>query len=82
MRLLEYLKANSITGAEFAKGVNIDRTKAHRLITGKQRPSDDELMQAIIDFTEGQVTANDFYNLQIEEKPNQNLTINQEENHG
>ncbi len=58
MKLDDYLKANSISGADFAKTIGVDAATVFRIRTGRVFPHR-RTMLAIIMATGGQVSAND-----------------------
>lgn len=58
MKLDEYLKANKISGAEFAELIGVDAATVFRIRTGRVFPHR-RTMQSIITATDGQVSAND-----------------------
>jgi transcriptional regulator with XRE-family HTH domain len=65
MRLQEYLDQTGMTRAEFARRIGVRHITVTRYTEG--RPPNARLMGKIIEATEGQVTANDFFGDKIEE---------------
>lgn len=63
MQLIDYLKENDLSQAEFARLVGESLQNVNRYVRGKRKPSDENVMQRIYNVTGGAVTANDFYNL-------------------
>lgn len=59
MTLAEYLKREKLTDAQFAGQIGVERSTVTRL-RGNQVPSS-KTMAAIIAATNGEVTANDFF---------------------
>lgn len=58
MKLDEYLKANNISGAEFAELIGVDAATVFRIRTGRVFPHR-RTMQSIMTATDGKVSAND-----------------------
>lgn len=67
MKLSMYLSENRISQAAFAKAVGESPQNIGRYVNGERIQLDPDIMRKIFDATEGQVTANDFYDLP---KPN------------
>jgi transcriptional regulator with XRE-family HTH domain len=65
MRLKEYLEENRITRAEFARLIGVRHISVTRYTEG--RVPEASVMSKIIEQTNGQVTANDFFDDKIEE---------------
>ena len=65
MKLCEYLESKKISQYDFAAVVKVSQAAIQRYVKGKRIP-DEEIMPRILVATEGAVTANDFYNLPIE----------------
>lgn len=63
MRLNVYLQKNAMTISQFASKIGVSSAAAYRYASGKRRPGDLATMRRIYDITNGNVTANDFYNL-------------------
>lgn len=67
MRLEEYIKRHSISVADFANRIGAgSRATVYRYISKKgdlRRVPSSEMMAKILLVTNGEVTANDFYNL-------------------
>ncbi len=59
MTLADYLAREAITTEEFARRVDVDRVSVCRYLRGRRRPHWD-VMQRIIQETEGHVMPNDF----------------------
>lgn len=62
MKLSDYLKANGLTDAAFAEIIGVDRSSVTRMRAGGQIPSA-PVMQEIAKKTNGEVTANDFFDI-------------------
>lgn len=61
MRLQDYLEAQSLSYAEFARMIGVKKTDTvRRYATGERRPHKD-LLPVIVEKTNGQVTPNDFF---------------------
>lgn len=67
MKLNDYLTANGLEPAEFAKMIGVRVQSVYRYKDGKQIPSKD-IMPRIFQATDGQVTANSFYELTTESR--------------
>jgi len=63
MKLSEWLHKEQKTPADIAAAIGVGIRTAYRLASGERRPKCDSTMQKIFILTEGQVTANDFYNI-------------------
>lgn len=65
MQLKAYLKESDLTYTEFAKRIDVANARTvQRYADGKRTPSR-EIMQRIIDETDGKVTPNDFHDLTV-----------------
>lgn len=62
MQLKTYLETHSISDADFAALIGVDRSSVHRMRNGNQTPSA-KVMRAIAEKTNGEVTANDFFGI-------------------
>ena len=62
MKLSQYLETHSLTETAFAELVCADQSTVHRLRSKGQIPGRD-LMARIFEATNGEVTANDFFEL-------------------
>lgn len=60
MKLDRWLKVNDISQADFARAIGMDPASVSRVVTGRQWPSA-EMMIQIVERTEGKVTANDVF---------------------
>jgi transcriptional regulator with XRE-family HTH domain len=60
MKLRDFLNAKQISDAEFAKTIRVSPTAVYRYAENQRTPRNG-IMQRIIEATNGQVTANDFY---------------------
>lgn len=60
MRLSDYLEKNRLTQTAFAELIGADQGQIARYVSGERLPRRD-LMQKIIDATDGAVTPNDFF---------------------
>jgi len=60
MTLNEYLKANKISQAQFARRCGITRSAVCHFIAGRRYPSP-EIMRRILLATNGEVKPNDFF---------------------
>lgn len=60
MTLSEYLTQNSLSIAAFAARLGVNKSAVSRWATGARLPRRD-MMNRINDATEGEVTANDFF---------------------
>lgn len=60
MKLDYFLKKSEITQAELAKALDVSIASAYRYTNCERVPRKD-IMQKLVKFTGGQVTANDFY---------------------
>lgn len=58
MQLQDYLKSNAIKVADFAQSVGASEQAVYKWMKGERKPRD---VRPIVEFTGGQVTANDFY---------------------
>ena len=61
MKLSEFLSKNEMTRQQFAKTIGCNAQTVWVWLQGKSAPG--RYMNAIIKATDGQVTANDFYDL-------------------
>lgn len=61
MTLDDYLKASDLTEEAFAKRLSVSQPAVHRYRNGRIPTPD--VMQKIIEATDGAVTANDFFQL-------------------
>lgn len=68
MKLADYLKSKKLTQYAFAKMAEVTQAAVQRYATGKRIP-DDAVMLRIYSATNGDVTANDFYDIPPQ-KPN------------
>lgn len=62
MKLDEYLTTNGISGADFARTIGVNPATVFRIRTGRVFPHR-TTMAAILEPTEGAVTANDIMNI-------------------
>jgi transcriptional regulator with XRE-family HTH domain len=62
MTLTEYLSAHKLSPADFAGRMGKPVSTVTRLLNGERKPGS-ELLQAILDATNGEVLPNDFFNL-------------------
>lgn len=62
MNLDEYLTTNGISGADFARTIGVNPATVFRIRTGRVFPHR-STMAAIIEATEGNVTANDLMSI-------------------
>lgn len=62
MTLPEYLAANKLTPAEFAARMRKPVSTVTRLLNGERKPGY-ELLQAVVEATNGAVQPNDFFHL-------------------
>lgn len=60
--LREYLSKNKLNCSQFAKLIGVTMQAVNRYINNCRTP-DKDVMPRIFDATNGEVTANDFYNL-------------------
>lgn len=66
MTLLEYLKTNDISYADFAALIGAkSRATVYRYINRDRKSPSRKLMAKILEVTGGAVTANDFYDLPV-----------------
>lgn len=74
MRLLEYLKSNDISCAEFARQIGAkSRATVHRYITNTRKIPSRDMMENIIKVTGGAVTIIDFYDTPKKHKPSKKV---------
>lgn len=62
MKLENWLRANSMSQAAFAKLIGVSDPTVHRLVHGKRTP-DRHVMPRIVEATGGAVTPNDFFGM-------------------
>lgn len=62
MKLDDYLTAHGISGADFARSIGVNPATVFRIRTGRVFPHR-STMAAIIEATEGKVTANDLISI-------------------
>ena len=62
MKLADYLQRHSISPADFAKSIGVNKETVRRYMVGDRRP-DRENLRLIADKTNGEVTANDFFGI-------------------
>lgn len=62
MKLDEYMKQQDLTDESFGRRIGVNRLQVLKYRHGNAKPRE-EVMQKIHDESDGQVTANDFYNL-------------------
>ena len=67
MKLAVWLQRNDLIPTEFANKIGVSPSLVHKYLYEDSIPRP-KLMQAIYEKTHGAVTANDFYDLQIESK--------------
>jgi transcriptional regulator with XRE-family HTH domain len=65
MRLQDYLASNSLSRADFAQQIGVSVESVRRYLNG--RVPEPSVMGKIIWVTDGEVTANDFFQLPTEE---------------
>ena len=63
MQLSHYLSQNELTATAFAEKIGRHKSTVTRILRGEMRP-DLDTMQRILDETAGQVTPNDFFDVQ------------------
>lgn len=61
MRLKEYLDQTGVTRAEFARRIGVQHITVTRYLNG--RVPEPSVMEKIIETTDGEVTANDFFGI-------------------
>lgn len=64
MKLKEYLDRESKTMAEMARDLNFSHTAIRLWVEGQRCPRPEQ-MQKIVAYTKGEVTANDFYDVEV-----------------
>lgn len=60
MKLRPYLDEKKISPADFAREIRVETASVHRYLTGERIPRM-EILERIIQATEGAVQANDFF---------------------
>lgn len=60
MNLRPYLEENGISPAEFAREIRVEPASVHRYLSGERIPRP-EILERIIQATNGAVQANDFF---------------------
>jgi len=63
MKLAAWMDSNNITDARFGEAIGVARQAVHRYRTGERIP-DKALMKRINEATGGEVSPNDFYDLE------------------
>lgn len=64
MKLKEFLEKENKTMAEMARDLNFSHTAVRLWVEGRRCPRTEQ-MQKIVAYTKGEVTANDFYNVEV-----------------
>jgi predicted transcriptional regulator len=62
MTLQQYMAARAVSPGKFAKLIGVSRQTVHRYLAGESIPAP-PIMRRIYAQTDGQVSANDFYEL-------------------
>ncbi len=65
MKLARFLIAHQMTPAAFARLIGVTRNAVHRYVRGERMPAP-EVMERIVQVTEGAVTPNDFYDIALD----------------
>lgn len=68
MTLADYLRANEVSDAAFARLIGVERQAVGRYRTGERFP-EKAILHKIFEATNGAVTANDFAGLPVAEMP-------------
>lgn len=63
MKLTDFLRTEGMTVSDFARAISVSPQSVSRYAMNQRIP-DREIMNRITAATKGQVTANDFYNIQ------------------
>lgn len=63
MRLSDYFKNHKCNAEDFAELIGVSDQAVYKYLSGERKPRDKEILAAIANATNGQVTANDFYNV-------------------
>ena len=83
MKIRDYLQQNGIKVSDFADSIGKSRQAVYEWMWETKRPADEKTYALIFEATNGQVTANDFFNVPItktltplRQKSNSKININ------
>lgn len=72
MLLRDYITKYEKKVSEFALEIGVTRDCVQKYMSGKRRPTDEEVLLRIYNATDGAVTANDFYDIPSKFKKKRN----------